>query len=55
MCEETHSGTQKLVQNMHKTIKTSDLHRTLTYFYIIKEDPTKVYFEEDSTKVGDSE
>ena len=51
MCEETHPGTQELVQNIHKTIKISNLQRTLVYFYTIlklKEDPWIVGFEEES-------
>ena len=54
MCEETHPGTQKLVQNIHKHIDINRIHETLIYFYIIKIDPTVLDFKNNLMKVGDS-
>jgi len=38
MCEETHPGTEKLVQNILKTIDIDALQDTLVYFYKLSQD-----------------
>ena len=47
MCEETHSGTTKLVQSISKVVDIQALHKTLAYFYKLIHDPTMVliYFK----------
>jgi len=42
MCEETHTGTAMLVQNIHKGVDIDALHNTLAYFYKLSQDPEMV-------------
>ena len=42
MCEETHTGTAKLVQSIYKVVDIQALHKTLVYFYKLSQDPEMV-------------
>jgi len=42
MCEETHTGTAMLVQNIYKGVDIDALHSTLAYFYKLSQDPEMV-------------
>lgn len=42
MCEETHTGTAKLVQSIFKGVDIDALHNTLVYFYRLSQDPQMV-------------
>ena len=42
MCEETHTGTAKLVQSIYKVVDLDALRKTLAYFYILSQDPKMV-------------
>lgn len=42
MCEETHTGTEKLVQSIYKGLDIDALHSTLIYFYKLSQDPQMV-------------
>ena len=42
MCEETHKGTEKLVQSIFKGVDIEALHNTLVYFYKLSQDPKMV-------------
>lgn len=42
MCEETHTGTAKLVKSIFKGVDIDALHNTLVYFYRLSQDPQMV-------------
>ena len=42
MCEETHTGTEILVQNIYRNVDIEALHKTLGYFYELSQDPEMV-------------
>ena len=42
MCEETHTGTEMLVQNIYRNVDIEALHKTLDYFYELSQDPEMV-------------
>ena len=42
MCEETHTGTEILVQNIYRNVDIEALHKTLGYFYELSQDPKMV-------------
>ena len=42
MCEETHTGTKKLVLSIYKGVDIDALHKTLGYFYRLSQDPDMV-------------
>ena len=42
MCEETHPETEKLVQNVFKSINLDALQDTLVYFYKLSKHPLLV-------------
>ena len=42
MCEETHTGTETLVQNIYRNVDIEALHATLCYFYELSQDSEMV-------------